>query len=202
MAFAFASLACQASRLAKCCLDAGGRCQKSPQMPRMSEQSARGPLSGRCTRRAACGALVSLFPLLLAACVGAGTSSEPGAAFLLAVDVPQEAAAGAALVDVRGPTERRRDGLPKHQHHWIPFGADRWMGGASEQRESFLREVLTILGPASEAPRLIIICSVGVRSEAAARILAAAGYDASNLQDGWIGNDMGPGLRSVEQDQR
>lgn len=103
------------------------------------------------------------------------------------------------MVDVRGPTERRNDGIPKQQHHWIPFGTDRWRGGASqEEQESFLRQVSNIFGPATEAPRLMIICSVGVRSEAAARVLAAAGYDANNLQDGWLGNDMGEGLRALE----
>jgi rhodanese-related sulfurtransferase len=151
-------------------------------------------------RRTAVGWLVTAFPFLLTACAGTGTSSEKGAAFLLSVDVPREAAEGAVLVDVRGPTERRNDGIPKRQHHWIPFGADRWRGGASlEEEENFLRRASDKLGPVTEAPRLIIICSVGVRSEAAARVLAAAGYDANNLQDGWIGNDMGAGLRALEQ---
>ena len=173
---------------------------KTLQKYRRFERSAELPQPEIWGRRRAVGWLITLFPFVLTACTGTGPSSEKSATFLLSVDVPREAAEGAIMVDVRGPTERRRDGIPKHQHHWIPFGADRWLGGASlEEQENFLRRASDTLGPATEAPRLIIICSVGVRSEAAARVLAAAGYDANNLQDGWIGNDMGEGLRALEQ---
>jgi len=46
---------------------------------------------------------------------------------------------------------------------------------------------------------IILVCSVGVRSASAASLLRRRGLAAVSLEDGWLGNDMGPGLRQLTQ---
>ena len=141
----------------------------------------------------------AVLPLVLAVLLtGCATPAPPepmAASFTLATDVPSELATGALLVDVRGPTERGQDGVPRLSHHWLAFGPDRWRRLNEAETQDFLGQISRIIGP--PGPRLLVLCSVGIRSEAAARALVAAGYDADVIMDGWLGNDMGAGLRAT-----
>lgn len=104
---------------------------------------------------------------------------------------------GALLLDVRGITERRRDGVSTLPHHWHSFGPDRWGAPTEAERAEFLGAVAAH-GDVHRR-RLLVLCSVGVRSDAAARVLTEAGYHATNIRDGWLGNRWGAGLREHER---
>jgi rhodanese-related sulfurtransferase len=133
----------------------------------------------------------------VSACSALPEREAPLSSMTLASDVTQELAQGAILVDVRGPTERAREGVPKQAHHVVVFGPDHWRGPPGEAETAlFLTRVSEAVGP--PGPRLILLCSVGVRSAAASTALTAAGYEAENIMDGWRGNDMGLGLRALE----
>jgi rhodanese-related sulfurtransferase len=83
-------------------------------------------------------------------------------------------------------------------HNWVVYGMDRWRGVPSQAESSaFLLEIAHRIGP--PGARLLVLCSVGVRSEVATRVLRGANYRADNVMDGWLGNDMGPGLRANER---
>ena len=136
--------------------------------------------------------------LLLLAVTGCATTGDTPSAetITLAADVVDELARGAVLVDVRGPTERRRDGVPRQAHLAIMFGQDDFSARVSAAETSrFRAQIAESAGPPGR--RLILLCSVGVRSAAAARSLVGLGYTVSNVMDGWLGNDAGPGLRSA-----
>lgn len=144
------------------------------------------------------GLLQPAVAILLSACAAPAPPEAQAASFALATDVLGELTAGAVLVDVRGPTERAQDGVPGLRHHWVAFGPDRWRGRPSEaETQDFPRQISHVVGP--PGARLLILCSVGIRSEAAARLLLAAGYDADGIMDGWLGNDMGAGLRAAQR---
>lgn len=108
-----------------------------------------------------------------------------------------EVRSGAVLLDVRAPTERSRDGSSALPHVWQTFGPDRWRTPTDGERAEFLAAVAERSD--LRARRMLVLCSVGLRSEAATRALSAAGYDAANVGDGWLGNGRGAGLRELEQ---
>lgn len=135
---------------------------------------------------------------LTAASCSSLPAPPPADSILLASDVEEELHAGAVLIDVRGPTERARDGVPRTAHQWLPFGPDNWAGQPPpETVQSFQQSVASLRS--GRPQRFILLCSVGVRSSAAARALRAAGHDADSIMDGWLGNDAGPGLRANQR---
>ncbi len=136
---------------------------------------------------------IHLLPLLglMAAC--AVPADDPS---MLSFDVDGEVAAGGLLIDVRGATERRRDGVSALPHRWLPLGPDAWRRPTAADDADFLNRLAADDPPRGR--RLLVLCSVGVRSAAAVRTLRAAGRDARNIRDGWLGNADGPGLRLVE----
>jgi rhodanese-related sulfurtransferase len=140
--------------------------------------------------------------LFAAGTVGGCASSSgvrdatPSNRIVLAEDLAEGQFANSKLIDVRGETERRRDGIPGIEHTWVPFGPDRWRGmpDAASQAD-FLRRITEHL--AIDNRPLVLICSIGVRSAAAVRLLADHGVGAESIEDGWLGNDFGPGLRRL-----
>jgi rhodanese-related sulfurtransferase len=136
--------------------------------------------------------------LALGGCTALPETSPPALSITLASDVGEEVAAGAILVDVRGPTERRRDGVPRQRHHFVTFGQDNFRTAVTPaELQLFLSQMRERAGPPGRP--IILLCSVGVRSAEAARGLGLAGYSVSNVMDGWLGNDAGPGLRALER---
>ncbi len=103
---------------------------------------------------------------------------------------------GAVLLDVRGAAERRRDGISESPHVWLTFGPDDWRPPTSEERSEFAARVAQ--SGALRGKRLLVLCSVGLRSSAASLALASLGYDAPSIRDGWLGNSAGAGLRDME----
>ena len=141
------------------------------------------------------------FTMAILAVVGCAPSVPPepaGTSKIGAADVAVELREGAVLLDVRGPMERDRDGVPAFPFPWLPYGPDHWRGQPGpDASTAFLHAVATTIGPPA-GQRVLVLCSIGVRSAAAARRLNAAGYDAENILDGWLGNSHGPGLRALE----
>lgn len=140
--------------------------------------------------------LLAVLFSLLAACdstknIGAPTRS------VLSFDIEDELEQGAVLVDVRGVTERRRDGVSASPHVWLPFGPDDWRPPTSEEQAAFITRVAQ--DDALRGRRLLALCSVGVRSAAASHALISQGYDVQNVNDGWLGTNSGPGLRETER---
>ena len=139
--------------------------------------------------------------LLAAALAGCGTPAQPPAdqpvAIIHAAAVLQPARAETPLIDVRGPTERGRDGISATPHRWITYGQDSGRAPVTDaDRQSFLRQVREAVGP--PPGDVLVFCSTGVRSARAAVTLVHAGYAATSVCDGWLGNHTGPGLRAAE----
>lgn len=131
----------------------------------------------------------------LAAC-GMPTSTAPVPVIEAAV-LLRPGQREAPLIDVRGPTERGRDGISATPHHWITYGQDR--GGAPVTEldgQNFLRQIRATIGAPPAA--VVVFCSTGVRSARAAAALELAGYAATSVCDGWLGNHTGAGLRAAE----
>lgn len=118
---------------------------------------------------------------------------------MTAADVAGAVRGGAVLLDVRGGTERNRDGASRLPHIWVTFGSDHWRRSEPADVASFVHHLSqTAVLPGQ---RLVVLCSVGVRSAAAADTLMALGHDAVNIREGWLGGAAGIGLRDLEDMQ-
>jgi rhodanese-related sulfurtransferase len=86
-----------------------------------------------------------------------------------------EAADGAALVDIRPPDQRQRDGDLPHAHV-VPRNVLEWrLDPLCEHRDPLLAEV---------GKRVILICDEGYQSSLAAATLKGFGIDAADVVGG------------------
>lgn len=99
------------------------------------------------------------------------------------------------ILDVRSERERQR-GVPREHVVSIQYGPSEWSGTVKDEESAkFLKAVLQI-NPGMKP--VAVLCQYGVRAEAANRILAQNGIRAYTIVDGYLGNQNGPGWKSLE----
>ncbi|WP_167853435.1 rhodanese-like domain-containing protein [Roseovarius aestuariivivens] len=105
---------------------------------------------------------------------------------------------GRVLIDVRGPTERAWADLGRASVETIVYGVDGYdpLSISELDRAAFAETVSEALG--GKTRPVAVICSLGVRSRAAAMALREAGFtDVVNVADGVLGNAAGDGYAAV-----
>jgi rhodanese-related sulfurtransferase len=99
------------------------------------------------------------------------------------------------LLDVRSELERRK-GAPQKRVASVQYGPDRWNGTVDDTETSRFIEAVRRINP--DGKPIAILCQYGVRAEAAHRVLAQNGITARTIADGYLGNQNGPGWKSLE----
>ena len=96
------------------------------------------------------------------------------------------------IIDVRSPAERQK-GLIKGPVQ-VQFGPDKWGDKVLESEEQqFVQRITSIAKPGQE---IVLFCQFGVRSEFARLLLQKYGINARSVQDGYLGNTKGPGIKA------
>ncbi len=102
------------------------------------------------------------------------------------------------IIDVRGTTEREWADFGNGLEATITYGADGYDPTTIGEldREAFAAAVKDAVGDLTTP--IAVVCSLGVRSRAAAMALREAGFtDVINIADGVLGNKAGDGLAAV-----
>ena len=140
--------------------------------------------------------IIALASCVLSACAQVEERRDPGS--------PQEITSAeaknflrtkeAAVIDVRSHDERLVGEVPSAVE--ILFGPIHWTERpvSPEDVATFLRSMREKYP--NQNTRLVIFCNIGVRSQAAGRVLAEDGYTAvMTVRDGFLGNRYGEGLQ-------
>lgn len=132
----------------------------------------------------------ALAALLLVSCAGgcATTGVERGMSSFEALGKHERGEI--VVVDVRS-AEERAGRLPRGPVLHVQFGPDRWRNDITfDQETAFVRKIERL---AARGKPLVLLCQYGVRSGAAVRALRRHRVEARSVEDGYLGNELGPG---------
>ena len=134
-------------------------------------------------------AALAVVAMSLVACATGGNDTDIGSLEALQMHERNEA----LVIDVR-PAKERHVGMPRRPVVHLPFGSERSINEATVEAE--LEFVQRVRANLVGSRLVLLVCQIGVRSAAAARLLRRHGIDARSVRDGYMGNESGPGWKA------